>query len=54
MFEYETEVLNVQGKLRLSLVEDGKFIFDDLINKRATDGWNLSLILFYGQQLLCL
>jgi hypothetical protein len=41
MFEYETEVLNVPGNLRLSLVEDGKFVFDELINKRAADGWEL-------------
>ena len=41
MFEYETDVLNVTGKLRLSLVQDGKFVFDDLINKRAKDGWEL-------------
>ena len=42
MFEYKTEVLNVPtGKARLLLVKDDKFVFDELINERASEGWEL-------------
>ena len=42
MFEYKTEVLNMKSKGgRLPLIEGEKFAFDDLINERAAEGWEL-------------